>query len=124
MGQRARVMIIKDEANDVVARHDGFGRQAVHKRHFECKDGAFYVEDTILGKDVEAVSYLHISPKLHVEIVSEADGLIKLGDVTMTVEHSHRIELRKDYIATEYNQLQSCDVLALYFIKSLRYSIA
>ena len=123
VGRRAKATVLKDEANDIIAQHNGFGRQAIHQRHFACKDGAFYVEDTVIGKEVEAVSYLHISPNLHAEIVSEADGLIKIGNITVKVEHCHRIELKKDYTSTEYTHLQSNDVLALSFIKSLRYSI-
>ena len=123
VGRRARVTVVKDEANDILARHDGFGRQAVHERRFSCKDGAFMVEDSILGKDIEAVSYLHLAPGLHAEIVSATDGLVKVGDISIQVEHCLRMELQNDDVSVEYNRLQSCDVLALHFIRHLQYTL-
>ena len=123
MGRRAKVTVVKDEANDIVARHDGFGREAVHERHFACKDGAFQVEDRIVGKEVEAVSYLHLAPGLHAEIVSETDGVVKIGNVSIRVEHCHRMELQYDYVSVEYNRLQACNVLVLHFIRYLKYNV-
>ena len=123
VGRRARVTVVKDDANDIVARHDGFGRQDIHERHFVFTDGAFLVEDSVLGKEVEAISYLHLAPGLHAEIVSETDGLIKVGKITIKVEHCHHIKLKKDFVSFEYNRLQPCYVLALSFTKNLNYSI-
>ena len=123
VGRRAKVTVVKDEANDIVARHDGFGREAVHERHFACKDGAFQVEDRIVGKEVEAVSYLHLAPGLHAEIVSETDGVVKIGNVSIRVEHCHRMELQYDYVSVEYNRLQACNVLVLHFIRYLKYNV-
>ena len=123
VGKRAKVTIVKDEKNDIVARHDGFGRQAVHERHFACKDGSFLVEDCILGKKVEAISYLHLAPGLHAEIVSATDGLIKVGDISIKVEHCQKIEVQNNYMSSEYNKLQSCEVLALVFTKNVSYTI-
>ncbi len=123
VGRRAKVSVVKNELNDIVARHDGFGKQAVHERHFACKDGAFLVEDCIVGKEVEAISYLHLAPGLHAEIVSETDGVVKIGNVSIRVEHCHRMELQNDYVSVEYNRLQSCNVLALHFVQYLKYTV-
>lgn len=121
MGRRAKVNVIKDDDDNIVARHRGFGNHTIHERHFICKENSFLIEDYILGKETNSVSYLHISPGLRAEIVSEKDGMIRIGRLTLKIEHSHKIEILKDYASTEYNQLRPIDVLALHFTNRLRY---
>lgn len=124
MGRRARVTIVSDESNDVVARHDGFGRMAIHERHFSCKDNAFCVEDKIIGSDTEAVSYLHFCPGLKAEIISEKEGIVSIGNVRIKASHCHRMALKTDCTATEYNRLNPCDVLEMHFVGKLEYSVS
>lgn len=120
IGRRARVTVLKDEAIEVVARHDGFGRNAIHERRFLLKDGIFRVEDRVSGP---AVSWLHLRPGLHAEIVSEEEGLVKVGCLTIKVDNCQRMELLENTVSTEYNRLLPCQVLALHFTKTLSYSI-
>ena len=121
IGRRARVTVLKDETSEVVARHNGFGRNAIHERRFLLKDGVFRVEDRVAG---HAVSWLHLRPGLHAEIVSEEEGLVKVGCLTIKVENGQHIELLENTISTEYNRLHPCQVLAFHFTDNLTYSIA
>lgn len=126
IGRRARVAILKDEPQEVVARHDGYGRNAIHERRFLLADGVFRVEDCLPGA---AVSWIHLSSGLRAEIVSEKDGLLRIvSDVSpqvthLRVEHCQRIELLEDTVSTEYNRLQTSQVVALHFTDRLAYTV-
>ncbi len=126
IGRRASVAILKDEPQEVVARHDGYGHNAIHERRFLLADGVFRVEDRLPGA---AVSWIHLSPGLRAEIVSEKDGLLRIvSDVSpqvtnLRVEHCQRIELIEDTVSTEYNRLQTSQVVALHFTDRLAYTV-
>ena len=121
MGRRAAVTLLKDQNNEVEAWHDGFGRNAVHQRRVFLDGTNFRVEDRVPSP---AVSYLHLSPGLLPEIISEKDGLIKVGHITIKVENAQQVEILKNTVSAEYNRLQPCHVIALHFTRSLSYIIS
>ena len=123
VGRRARVTVVKDAGNEIIARHDGFGRQTVHERRFCCKDGEFVVEDCMVGKEVQAISYLHLAPGLHAEIAPATNGIIRIGNYSIQVEHCQHVAILKNYVSVEYNQLLPSDVLALHFTRHLKYTV-
>ena len=118
IGRRAIVNILKDEGNELEARHNGFGRNTIHQRRLFLDSTGFRVEDRVPGP---AISYIHLCPGLIPEIVSEKDGLIKVDHITIKVENAQQIEILQNAVSTEYNRLQPCRVLALHFTKSLSY---
>ena len=123
MGRRAKVTIEKDSPTEILACHDGFGHNIIHQRHFAFCDHAINIEDFIIGKVANAISYLHFSPQTDVSIVSEPDGIIKAGKVIIKTEGFNGISMKTDYVSTEYNKLQPCQVLEISFHQQLRYSI-
>ena len=98
VGRRAKVTIVKD-----------------------CP--TIHIEDLIIGKVTNAISYLHFSPQTDVSVVSETDGILKAGKVIIKAEGFNDIRLKTDYVSTEYNKLQPCRVLEISFHQQLRYSI-
>lgn len=123
MGRRAKVTIEKDCPTEILAHHDGFGHHIIHQRHFAFCDHAIHIEDLIIGKVTNAISYLHFSPQTDVSVVSETDGILKAGKVIIKAEGFNDIRLKTDYVSTEYNKLQPCRVLEISFHQQLRYSI-
>ena len=123
MGRRAKVTIEKDSPTEILAHHDGFGHHIIHQRHFAFCDHAIHIEDLIIGKVTNAISYLHFSPQTDVSVVSETDGILKAGKVIIKAEGFNDIRLKTDYVSTEYNKLQPCRVLEISFHQQLRYSI-
>ena len=123
MGRRAKVTIEKDCPTEILAHHDGFGHHIIHQRHFALCDYTIHIEDLIIGKVTNAISYLHFSPQTDVSVVSETDGILKAGKVIIKAEGFNDIRLKTDYVSTEYNKLQPCRVLEISFHQQLRYSI-
>ena len=123
MGRRAKVNVIKDESSVIIACHNGFGHDAIHQRQFSQSPGAFCIEDQIVGKETEAISYLHLAPGLTATILSETEGIVTIGDIRLEIEGHSRIEVQKEYISTEYNSLRESEMLLLHFNRQLKYQI-
>lgn len=123
IGKRAKVTVEKDRPRNILVYHNGFGPRCIHQRHFVFNDHDIIIEDNIKGKVADAVSYLHFSPQTDVSIVSEADGLIKAGNVVIEAEGFSGIKIITDFVSSEYNKLQPCQVLEFSFQRQLKYSI-
>lgn len=119
VGHRAKVTIVKDNTEEIIAQHNGFGKKAIHQRRFSIKEGTVTIEDHIIGPSTHAVGYLHFNPKIQVEIISASEGIIKVGHVCIHVEGGSSISLSKNCVSTEYNQLEACDVAEISFKKQL-----
>lgn len=104
VGKRAVVSITHDEDNLIEAIHDGFGKSC--RRRFQMEKGGFVVEDWYDG---EAVSYIHLA---------------EFADVNrIHIEGALKTEMQDNYYSTEYNRLNTCMVLGIYFSGHLRYTI-
>lgn len=123
VGRRANVTVIKDSHEEIIARHNGFGNNIIHQRSFLIDSNTLCIEDTVIGRPIEAVSYLHFSPQLHAEIISETDGIVKVGQITIKVEGFSYMILTQGETSTSYNLSRTCDILVIYFTKHLKYSI-
>lgn len=124
MGRRAEVTVLEDKPNELTAYHNGFGRQAIHQRRFFFNGKSLCVEDEIIGRSGnEAVSYVHFSPGIHVKFVSEPDGVLKAGDIMLKIKYFKRLQLKKDFVSSEYNNLQQSFVLEMKFAHLLQYEI-
>ncbi len=125
IGRRAKVTVEKDCPTEILAHHDGFGHGCIHQRHFVFDDNAVSIEDCITGGggDACAASYLHFSPQTDVNIVSEADGIIKAGKLVIKAEGYSGIRVNNGFVSTEYNKLQPCQVLEFSFRRQMKYTI-
>jgi hypothetical protein len=124
VGKRATVTVLQDTFSELIARHDGFGRNVIHQRRFLLTANELCIEDHIIGQPTHAVSYLHFSPQLHATIVSREEGIIKVGPATIKIEGFSDLKLTKNSVSTEYNHLQVCDMLIAYFSQQLKYTIS
>jgi hypothetical protein len=81
VGKRAKVKIIKDEANEIIASHNGYrNSDIIHKRSFTCEDKKIIIVDHMEGyQGQEIYSYIHFHPGCHVEQRGESTYLISLG---------------------------------------------
>ena len=123
LGKRARVSVSEYTPQNIIANHNGFGDNAIHQRKFSLNGNTFTIEDEIIGGATNAISYLHIAPNLQVQIISTEDGVIKIGNTIMKIDYFRDITLSSNYVSTEYNRLQSTNVLEISFTKHLKYTI-
>lgn len=105
VGRRAKVNILKDEKNHVVARHNGFTRFGIKvERSFLCEDNSLEVVDKIHGdlEKNEARSYLHFNPELELKLI---DNQIVIGPLKITFEGFHEMHQEKYKFARGFNSL-------------------
>ena len=72
VGKRAKAKLIKDDANEVMASHDGFLKQGktLHTRHIKIEENEIWIKDDIQG--MKGVAHFHFSPKEEIEIKNDS----------------------------------------------------
>lgn len=104
VGKRCQVKVIKDEACQIEASHNGFEKTCTRK--FAITDESFSIDDYYDG---EAISYIH---------------LIKDADTTrIHIEGAKNIEIQEEKASVEYNRFYDIKVMKIWFIGHLKYSI-
>ena len=124
VGRRAKVTLLKDEENKVIARHDGYA-PAVHKRSFIMDDNGCIVTDTVTGTNRQAHCRLHLAAGVKIVDVVES------GDVTVvstsagkiTVCGASDINVVPCEVSREYNRLLAAYCVEMAFSKHLKYTI-
>ena len=105
VGRRAKVALLGDGPEEVVATHDGFGR--VCRRRFAMTENAFEVEDWYDG---EAVSHVHL-----------AEGV---APGRLVAEGAKSVQVKPWKYSTEYNRFHDGTVVEILFEKHLKYRIS
>ena len=119
VGRRARVTIVEDGSEMIVANHDGF-YPIIHKREFSIRDRSFSIVDS-LSKPADAVSYIHFSPT--VRVLSVDNNLVKTDAGIIIVENAKSVELAKEEVSTEYNVFKETSVIKIHFDSNVNYRI-
>ena len=119
MGRRARVTIIEDGSERIVAKHDGFS-PIIHKREFSLRDRSFSIVDS-LSKPAEAVSYIHLAPT--VRVLSADSKLVKTDAGSIIIENAKSVEVTKGEISTEYNIFKETSVIKIHFDSNVKYRV-
>lgn len=119
VGRRAKVKVQADETGFAKAVHDGFGKDCLHERSFRLEDNSFVVEDHI-GGDHKAVNYIHFESGLEPSVKGK---VVDCGNVEIRIEGADNIEIKDNFVASEYNRLRQSKFLAVSFKDSMKYSI-
>ncbi|MEA5461298.1 alginate lyase family protein [Arcicella sp. LKC2W] len=118
VGRRAKVKILTDTENEIVASHDGFKRLGVfHQRSFRIENQRIIIKDTVLGKtDYPIKAYLHFHPDVELQIMNDKI-ITNVGEIY--VENVTKIEQNDYHYSEEYNKLISAKMVVLYFTNSI-----
>lgn len=119
VGQRAKVKVLADNIEYVKAVHDGYGKDCLHERAFRLEGNSFIVEDHI-GGDHKAVNYIHFDSGIEPSVKG---NVVDCGNVEIRFEGADKIEIKADFVASEYNRLRQSKLLAVSFNHSMKYSI-
>lgn len=119
VGRRAKVTIIKDIKNEVIALHNGFPLM-VHQRNFSLKENDFEIIDTV-SKVSHAISIIHFAPNVSVLEYDKNSVKTNLGDIY--IENADNIEIIDGKISKTYNQFQSIKIILLHFTTKIKYTI-
>jgi len=120
VGKRAQTYIIIDSINKVVAKHNGFGKNKIHKRSFDLNNNFFTIKDYI-STDKEAISYIHLSPEI--KILNCENNIITTDRAQIEIKFHENIIIKEDMVSSEYNVLKKNKVIEIHFNKNLQYTI-
>lgn len=116
VGRRAKVTLLEDLKDRVVATHDGYSKYGEVKRVFEIKEQEFVIEDFVRTK-MEVVSYIHFAPNVIVDIVN---GNLMTNILNINIDGANKIEIVENTISKEYNKFEPIKVAKIYFNSNLK----
>ena len=117
VGKRAKVNILKDEASEVTARHNGF-KPVVHERGFQISNGTFIVEDCLTSQ-AEGISIIHFAPSLNVQL--NEDMSIIADGVILSIYGAEDVQLTKEKVSKRYNLFEEATTAHIRFKGKMKY---
>lgn len=121
VGKRAKVTVVKDTPDEIVATHDGYKKVSDCKRKFRSNKYGLTIEDTV-SDGVHAVSYLHFAPGVEPYYSDDDYNNVTTDELLIELDGCEKIETIDDFASTEYNKLEPIKVLALHFVGKLSYT--
>jgi uncharacterized heparinase superfamily protein len=120
VGKRAKVSVLKDDPQCIIAIHNGFGN-IMHKREFIFNKQAITIKDDLLGKIKEGCGYIILSPE--VKLISIDNASINTNFASIIFNYSNRIQIENCEIAYEYNSLKQTKKICYFFDNHFEYTI-
>lgn len=124
VGRRGHVQLLQDEAQKIIAEHDGYEfLDIIHRRSFEFYEDTITIIDYLQGgveQTADAVSYLHFSPG--VELRQKEDGIHSaLFQISLSGHESFSVGTYKK--ATGYGQIVQANKVKIRFENKLELHI-
>lgn len=120
VGRRAKVKILHDAPNCLIAEHSGYGKSQIHLRQFELVNDALHIKD-IIKNNGSGISLIHLAPD--VKILSSDNETIITSEGILKIAGASKIEITNDTISTQYNRFDYSTVIRIYFTGELKYNI-
>ena len=120
VGKRARIIISEDKPQSLIAVHDGYGNNWLHKRRFLIKDKIFEVFDYICN-NTTGISRIHLSPD--VKILNFNNNEVTTSSGIITIYNAVAVTVSPCMVARAYNQPLSAHVIEIVFNTSVHYKI-
>ena len=121
VGKRAKVKIIDESPNNIVAIHNGFGTPHLHTRRFNFVNGIVEINDTVLNGH-NCISYIHLSPEI--KIKSLDNNIISTTLADIKISGASRIEVDNCEVSVQYNNLKAAKVIKIQFDRELKCTIS
>jgi uncharacterized heparinase superfamily protein len=86
VGSRARVKIIKEEGNLLIANHNGYLKSfnIMHQRSFEFGDSKIHITDELSGPGCNSIAYFHLAPNISYTVNANKVLLNDIGVITFS----------------------------------------
>lgn len=121
VGRRAKVSIIKNEPDEIIAIHDGYRKVSDCKRRFSTNKFGLTIEDMV-SDGVKSISCLHFAPGIEPYYSDDDYNEVTTEELLIELDGCEKIETIDDFVSTEYNKLEPIKVLALHFTGKLSYT--
>ncbi len=120
VGRRPRVIITEDTPGSITAEHNGYGKNAIHRRRFVLKVTYFEVFD-YLCSDISCISRIYLSPD--VAVLSFSDSEVVTSVATIAISDAVKVSVIDCEVARSYNRPFATKVIEISFRNSMHYRI-
>ncbi|HBZ26131.1 MAG TPA: hypothetical protein DEO54_07815 [Rikenellaceae bacterium] len=118
VGLRAKVKVIKDDFNHIIAQHNGFRNlHTTHKREWIFSDNSIIINDTITGKKKNGTFYLWLSPAIIPTIIR--DNFIETDLATIEFTNATSVSINISRIPDGYNKYVNTNIIKVSFCNHL-----
>jgi hypothetical protein len=118
VARRAKVELLKDEKDWVMARHNGYKKLGtVHQREWKFSKTQIEIRDTLNGKIKKGKAHIWFSP-----IVKplQNNHIIETGNVTLIIENADSIKLIQTRIPNGFNKFSKTYKVEIQFTAQLK----
>jgi uncharacterized heparinase superfamily protein len=118
----ANVTIIEDRSDSISAQHDGYKKiGTIHKRQWKFFDNRIEIIDSLTGKILKGIFYLHIDPRHKPEL---RDKVVNIGGIKISFENAGKVEIIQSKIPDGYNLYKDNHAIEIAFEGYLKTNIA
>jgi hypothetical protein len=118
VARRAKVRIIEENAEHIIAEHDGYKRLGtMHKRQWDFTNTQITITDYLTGKVVTGNAYLHIAAGY---TLLRHNSSVKIEDMAITFIHINNINVIQTEIPNGYNQFQKNYTIKVSFTEYMK----
>ncbi len=121
VANRAKVSILEDTPNKIIATHNGFGKNYKHKRTFVVSENTFEIFDEITSQE-SAVSYIHFDNPI--SIISTCKDKIIIDKVIIYINGALFVEMIDEMKSEEFNKFTPIKTAKILFKDKLSYKIS
>jgi len=114
VAKRAKIIELKEEANQIIASHNGYKNKfgIIHTREWNCKEHKVVIKDN-LNKTIKAIARLHFHPDVTEEMVHKH----------VVVYQNSKFKIQNYKYALEFNKVIDATVMEIAFEKELEIEI-
>lgn len=120
VGNRAKISIIKEKEDKIIAEHDGYGKANKHRRTFTVIENGFRITDSI-NATIEAVNYIHFEPEVRVISFSNDSIITDMGQIE--IKGASSVEIKEEKVSRYYNRILDSKVARMTFSSNMEYII-
>jgi hypothetical protein len=103
VAKRAKVHIISETDNSIIAQHDGYKRFGIiHQRRVNISDNQIVIEDIVFGTNEKVVAHFHFHPDCSIKLEG---NILLIDNCQMIFSNFENINFESYLFASEFNQL-------------------
>ncbi len=103
VGKRAKVDILNETKNSILAQHDGYRKFGViHQRQLDISESQIIIEDMILGTNKTAIAHFHFHPEINFKIIG---NILETDNCQIIFSNFEKIVVEEYLFAPQFNTL-------------------
>lgn len=120
IGKRAKVKIISDTDDTVIAEHNGYGAGQIVGRSFHLTDESFIITDSASA----GIVYIHLAPNIRLMSVNDNEVITDVAVIRLKDNgFAHKVNVSYGKVSSQYNVFKDNKVIEIHFSNILHYNI-